>query len=159
MVFEGPWNLVSILITDDWPSTLNERTLWVGDFVFLAFFVRCSHYFVFTTCRRNMRHIKIRTRRKRWRRKERARRRHGKIRRRRPMKRADNSRISRVSLISCRTEVCKHWSALRNSFTGFGLKKKKKSVFCREREEEEADWQSGFFWHWCSVVRYSRLVT
>ncbi len=37
------------------------------------------------------------------------RRRHGKItRRRRPMKRADNSRISGVSLISCRTEVCEH---------------------------------------------------
>lgn len=42
------------------------------------------------------------------------------------MKRADNIRISGVSLISCRTEACEHRSALRNSFTGFGGKKQQR---------------------------------
>lgn len=50
------------------------------------------------------------------------------------MKNADNSRISGVLLISCRREVCEHRLSLRNSFTGFGVKKKKTVVYSVEKE-------------------------
>lgn len=63
---------------------------------------------------------------------------HAKIRQRRhtrQMKNADNSRISGVSLISCRREVCTHWLSLRNSFTGFGVKKKRTAVYSVEKEK------------------------
>lgn len=104
-----------------------------------------------------MSHTNFRERRKRWSRRrrgggsERGRRRgYGEIKRRRrrkrPMKKADNSRISRVSLINCRPEVCKHWLALRNSFTGFGLKKKEKTTVCSvEKEKKKKQTNSGTF--------------